>query len=267
MTYSGGQLVISRVNEVNTYDYGDKLVPLLDSAPQPTPHIGWSFHRAFSDCEVKPVTSGTRVDLVYEVLSTELVLDISSGVENNPIYTSIQSIIRSDTLLPEGGSIGFGLRYLYPRDVDGGEWDDTHWGDLTAILRGSDLTLIQTLDSFGMKWRYVVLYDLNDVVGYENEGLRLLQPSYKTKVRMLGVYWTSLDTTGGLCCSDNRDEGTIPLAQIQWDEILAINDVVWIGDPYETSPFFFGNAYPTYGKRERDYERVSWCLFMRGRWD
>jgi hypothetical protein len=145
--------------------------------------------------------------------------------------------------MPEGGTIGFGLRFAYPRRQDGGEWDERNWNKLTSILKGSDATLIEVLRSLGLEWEYKVIYDLNyDPNNYDKPPLLLPEPS---TIRGLPLHYLGNHTQSGQEAWDGEDSNLYE--EMEEDGVKARNDVVWIYDPKGRSPRFIKNAYLSYG--------------------
>lgn len=110
--------------------------------------IHWVF--LYSDCEheILPITSGTRISVVYDVwcqpgpdsaLSKELTPHL------DPVEKYLKELLADKTqFLPRGGNLAFGLRHRYAIEAR------SVYDDLKVQLKGGDRDLVKMLDRVGL---------------------------------------------------------------------------------------------------------------------
>ncbi|EIW61106.1 uncharacterized protein TRAVEDRAFT_118467 [Trametes versicolor FP-101664 SS1] len=151
--HEGGQLILRKENSEWTFD----AARLLSGSADRIAYVAF-----FSDVEheVLPVLSGHRVTITYNLyfdnaqsrpkvpkgLAVTQPLHASSGA----IKESLRAFLRSPKILPDGGTIGFGLRHVYALPT---VWDDGDPEPLRAIgqgLKGSDAALYRACKELGL---------------------------------------------------------------------------------------------------------------------
>jgi hypothetical protein len=73
-------------------------------------HYQWTAFYSDIDHEVKPVTSGNRITLTYGIYNIDNSLEKNL---NESTVILIKNILQDPTFLPDGGTLGFGCKYLY----------------------------------------------------------------------------------------------------------------------------------------------------------
>jgi hypothetical protein len=116
--HEGGALLVRHNGHEWSFDAGREL-----SARMPT--IGYVVLLDHVEYEVEPVTSGHRVTLTYDLYhdSDDAVpeKDLASGPFSLSLYErafrgSFEALLENPEFLPNGGTLGFGLRHVYPVD-------------------------------------------------------------------------------------------------------------------------------------------------------
>ncbi|KIK04092.1 hypothetical protein K443DRAFT_4904 [Laccaria amethystina LaAM-08-1] len=98
------------------------------SAPSTTPSVKYiAFYNAVEH-ELSPITSGHRVSLTYNLsyddppLPTGPLRGDAVTEEEAKLRQTLSALIENLDFLPDGGYLGFGLRYQYPIKADLGAW-------------------------------------------------------------------------------------------------------------------------------------------------
>ncbi|KAI0246402.1 hypothetical protein BJV78DRAFT_1255310 [Lactifluus subvellereus] len=144
----GGALLLRHRGQEWTFDSASVL-----AVAQPSSVAYAAF---FSDVEheVVPVTSGHRVTLTYNLYfddnkrpsAKDLVLEPPSAPqdENERMFRSaFEALLKNPEFLPDGGTLGFGLRHVYQV-----EHTLEH---VYSLLKGSDATVYQSVRALGFE--------------------------------------------------------------------------------------------------------------------
>ena len=233
--HSGGELVLR--------DHGNEWVfdgaSLITSKPPPS----ISYIAFYSDVEheVLKVTSGHRVTITYNLYclppkavdakkpSAPIVQDVA---ELTNFKGTLESMLHDKTFMPEGGIIGFGLRYQYPVTYE------TKMKDLKNKLKGNDVRIWNACSDLGLKPSLWITYGANklgtnpgrfrvlaqqyykpDTGRYDEGFLTELAGGYKANIvnevdQFLSVEAREEEEYGIDCfCSDDTQEWTM---QVTW---------------------------------------------------
>ena len=97
-------------------------------------HFQWCAFYGDIDHEVKPVESGYRISITYLINKTKNITDANIGTKK-----LIENILNDPDILPKGGYLGYGCKYLYSSNSD----------DIT--LKGEDSIIYHSFSSLGLK--------------------------------------------------------------------------------------------------------------------
>ncbi len=134
--HEGGSLILRHGGKEWTFDSAQA----VDTTSNPQA----AFIAFFSDIEheVKPVTSGYRVTLTYNLYVKKAnSAVVSKDVENELELKEALARLIKDPALVQGGLIGFGLNHKYPFDMDA-----TVLLDIKEYLKGSDAAIKRACD-------------------------------------------------------------------------------------------------------------------------
>ncbi|RDX43508.1 hypothetical protein OH76DRAFT_1410028 [Lentinus brumalis] len=169
--HSGGTLVLRHHEHEWTFDSAKLLACTSNRL---------AYAAFFSDVEheVTPVTSGHRISLTYNLYWADLGLDgivISTQPDGVNILQPpsanatdvgriLSEVLEDSSLLPAGGTLGFGLRHAYPFPRT---WDPAV--DkldplllLPILLKGSDLALYDACDALGLEPKLKFISETDD---------------------------------------------------------------------------------------------------------
>lgn len=215
--FTGGELIVRQDQHEVTVDWATEV--LKDGKGS----IHWCF--LYSDCqhEVLKVTSGYRVTITYDVFEWK----VNSG--NTLLTTDSRAthlkeyLMRSESFLERGGTLGFGLKHVYPEE-------DFFWafsqGSETP-LKGVDRALMTAITQLGLTWKFQAVYDPD--TRYEEE-------DWKNEQYILTSDFAAL--------SDIYDEHDYAVGALLEGGAHYATEVVWITYP---THFSVGNHYVSYG--------------------
>ena len=129
----------------------------------PPPSIKYiAFYNAVEH-ELSPVTSGYRVSLTYNLYYDDAPLPTGplrgDGVteEEANLRQILSTLIGNLDFLPDGGYLGFGLRYQYPIKTESSDL-----GSLVGALKGSDAVIKRVADELNMNAQLKLIYENED---------------------------------------------------------------------------------------------------------
>ena len=153
-THEGGSLHLRRKDNEWTFD---------SSTPSTTLSIKYiAFYNAVEH-ELSPVTSGYRVSLTYNLYYDDAPLPTGplrgDGVteEEAKLRQTLSALIQNLDFLPDGGYLGFGLRYQYPIKTESSDL-----GSLVGTLKGSDAVIKRVADELNMNAQLKLVYEDED---------------------------------------------------------------------------------------------------------
>ncbi|KAJ7499843.1 hypothetical protein FB451DRAFT_1549351 [Mycena latifolia] len=148
----GGALLLRHDNKERVFDSSQLLAPFDGSKIAYVAFYGDVEH------EVAVVESGHRVTLTYNLYFTQgSASQVSPSTERaHDLRSALSELLSDVTFLPEGGTLGFGLRYKYPVD------DDTDLSEMESSLKGADALLIRVCQDLQLETSLKAVYDTSD---------------------------------------------------------------------------------------------------------
>lgn len=157
----GGALILRHDGREWVFDSGKLL-----SDPGLPPSIAYAAFFSDVDHEVTLVESGHRVSATYNlyfspskptpasatVTDSAARLRVLHPIGENPseVSNALQALLAEPTFLPNGGTLGFGLRHLYPFPKTWSSGDVEPLTSLKAWLKGSDAALMHACQVHGL---------------------------------------------------------------------------------------------------------------------
>lgn len=146
--HQGGELVLRHESKAYTFD-SSKLL----SHPDMSSSVAFVAFFSDIDHEVLPVTSGHRVTITYNLYFAESARTIvkqprglnllqPAGGDMFQVMQALQRLLNDPHILPEGGTLGFGLRHQYPLPKTVSDQDPNPLTQLERWLKGSDAALL-----------------------------------------------------------------------------------------------------------------------------
>ncbi|KAF8173872.1 hypothetical protein K438DRAFT_1683094 [Mycena galopus ATCC 62051] len=120
-----------------------------------TPTIAYVAFYGDVEHEVAVVESDHRVTLTYNLYFAKAspALKYSpSPPDRSELQSSLSGLLDHEKFLPEGGILGFGLRYAYPVN------DRTSLRALKASLKGADALLVRATEQLGLQTQLKAVY-------------------------------------------------------------------------------------------------------------
>jgi hypothetical protein len=173
--HEGGALLLRHRGKEWTFDSGQAL------ASNREPSIGYAAFFSDIEHEVAPVISGYRITLTYN-----LYFDDDGPVSANDTHLThpqpenegafpevFKGLLEDPEFLPDGGTLAFGLRHVYPIEND--------LKHVYNVLKGSDAVVYQTFRELGFEPVLYLYYQDEDygsdegmiidkVVSFQREG-------------------------------------------------------------------------------------------------
>jgi Rps23 Pro-64 3,4-dihydroxylase Tpa1-like proline 4-hydroxylase len=209
--HKGGALHLRHRGQEWIFDSGQEL------ATKGQPSIGYAAFFSDVEHEVSPVISGYRVTLTYNLyFDDDGPVSADDSVSKHPLLLNegafreaFTALLENPEFLPEGGTLAFGLRHVYPIQDD--------LNHVYDILKGSDAVVYQSVSALGYEpelyiyyasdrfddWVDGVLIDhVVDLEGYRAPDEDLLQ---------------YLKTVGGICVTQEpEDDFPYNTEQVEW---------------------------------------------------
>ncbi|TFK66432.1 hypothetical protein BDN72DRAFT_823423 [Pluteus cervinus] len=148
--HQGGKLLLRHDGEEWAFDSADIL------SKYEAPFAAWIAFYSDVEHEVTPVVSGHRVTLTYNLFYGEeneiprdlgTLQDSSFATQSFILQTAIASLLQDDRVLPKGGYLGFGLRFMYPAF---GRKGTSGLQNVLTQLKGSDALLKHVCDTLSL---------------------------------------------------------------------------------------------------------------------
>ncbi|KAJ6506390.1 hypothetical protein C8R47DRAFT_1241782 [Mycena vitilis] len=126
-----------------------------------TPTVAYAAFYGDVEHEVKVVESGHRVTLTYNLYfaKTKAPAPFTWSPPARAaadLRSSLSSLLQDKEFLPEGGTLGFGLRYAYPVD------NRTDLQRMKSSLKGSDALLVRVSELLGLETSLKAVYSDSD---------------------------------------------------------------------------------------------------------
>ena len=150
--HEGGALLLRHHGHEWMFDFGREL------AAEHQPSIGYVAFFSDVEHEVAPVISGHRVTLTYYLYfdngrepsskgPASEHRSLSRAVNENAFREAFQGQLENPEFLPQGGTLAFGLRHIYPID----RWNRRPLEHIYGVLKGSDAVVYQTVRALGFQ--------------------------------------------------------------------------------------------------------------------
>jgi len=130
--HQGGELVLRHKDREWTFDANSL------TSSQPFPSVAYVAFYSDIEHEVLKVSSGCRVTLTYNLYlvdptPNERAPSVAPNLRDiSNLQSTLQDLLKSPEFLPDGGTLGFGLAYLYPVTFK------TELKDMVKYLKGED---------------------------------------------------------------------------------------------------------------------------------
>jgi hypothetical protein len=160
--HEGGALLLRHRGQEWTFDSGKALAATKDQ-----PSIGYMAFFSDIEHEVTPVTSGHRITLTYnlyfddggpvspnDAVSEHLISPIPPNQAR--FRDAFAALLGNTEFLADGGTLAFGLLYVYPIKND--------LNHVYKILKGSDAVVYQSVLALGYEPVLYVCYDKRGVM-------------------------------------------------------------------------------------------------------
>ncbi|KAI0291793.1 hypothetical protein B0F90DRAFT_334830 [Multifurca ochricompacta] len=155
--HEGGTLHLRDDGQEWTFNSGLELADLR------TPTIGYIAFFSDIEHEVAPVISGHRVTLTYNLYfddDDDEATDSTWQGPYRPLATNsrafratLEGLLENPEFLADGGTLGFGLRHIYP------VLDDRFIDYVYDLLKGSDAVIYETFKSLGFEPKLYLYYE------------------------------------------------------------------------------------------------------------
>ena len=150
--HEGGEFVLRQSGNEWTVDFAK----IISEAEQ-QPCVGYVTFFSDVEHEILKVRSGNRVTLTYNLyFAPESRASIPSVSTPSPyekfLALSLYMLMSDETVMPNGGYLGFGLRHQYPTAVG------MHVNVFRDRLKGPDAMLVRALSALGVAWDIRALY-------------------------------------------------------------------------------------------------------------
>ena len=158
--HEGGALLLRNRGHEWMFDSGREL------AAEHQPSIGYVAFFSDVEHEVAPVISGHRVTLTYNLYfdngrgpsSKDPVsehLSLPRTANENAFREAFQGLLENPEFLPQGGTLAFGLRHVYPIDP----LNRRPLEHIYGALKGSDAVVYQTVRALGFQPVLYLFYE------------------------------------------------------------------------------------------------------------
>jgi hypothetical protein len=154
--HEGGALVLRHGEKEWTFD------PAKELSEQSQPSIGYIAFYSDVEHEVALVKSGFRVTLTYNLYfshdaasgnpSMAVPVNFAARANESAFKDALSDLLANETVLPNGGTLGFGLHHEYPVNLN------TKLNDLVDRLKGSDAIIKKVCSQLSLNISLKVMY-------------------------------------------------------------------------------------------------------------
>jgi len=149
--HDGGALILRHGGKEWTLDSGK------DATGSSKPSIRYIAFFSDVEHEVTLVTSGYRVTLTYNLYfgsaqPTDAILNVGSNEIS--FKNALSTLLQNAEFMPQGGTLGFGLKHQYPVDITKGERSSK----LLECLKGSDAVIRRVCADLSLDTKVKVMY-------------------------------------------------------------------------------------------------------------
>jgi hypothetical protein len=155
--HAGGALHLRHGGKTFVHDCSSKF-------SSPSPPIAWVAFYSDVEHEVSTVESGYRVTLSYNLYfrdNTILGAIPKEVFTSTPFFQAFSKALSDPGFLPEGGTLGFGLRHEYPM----GQGDSRELTGIEKRLKGNDALIFSTAMRLGLQPVLKTVYQSPDEDG------------------------------------------------------------------------------------------------------
>jgi hypothetical protein len=166
--HEGGALFLRHRGDEWIFDSGRELAAVRE------PSIGYIAFFSDVEHEVGHVISGHRVTLTYNLYFDKNVssnskdaaseqLSLPPAVYQNAFRETFQALVDNPEFLPNGGTLGFGMRHVYP--IVNTKDHSNPLEPIYGALKGSDAVVYQASHALGFQPVLYMFYELPSVQG------------------------------------------------------------------------------------------------------
>lgn len=149
-THTGGALHLRHNGEEFVHDSGKE-----NLSPD---QVSWATFFSDVEHEVKPVESGHRVTVTYNLhFCGDTAPSSPPAMSQEPIVKALKAMLDDQTALPNGGYLGFGLAHQYPIQENGKSLTN-----LKKFFKGRDAALFNGCKSLGLDAQLKIIYETSD---------------------------------------------------------------------------------------------------------
>jgi len=150
--HSGGALHLRHEGEEVIHDSSSKF------QEHPYNSVSWVAFFSHVEHEVAKIESGHRVTLRYNLyyanqVDSDTPDPNSPNITSNTLFKSFAGLLTQPDFLPDGGLVGFGLKYKYPIDLE-----RTNISSLGKVLKGRDGLLFRIAKLLKLEPELKVVY-------------------------------------------------------------------------------------------------------------
>ena len=208
--HEGGSLVLRQDGKEWKFDFAQ----VVSST---TPSSQAAFIASFSDVEheVKPVISGFRVTLTYNLYDKTNSAMISESFETDLVVKEGLARLLEDPESfpgPYGGFIGFGLCHKYPLHLDS-ESDTTALSDIMGYLKGSDATIKRACDLLSLPVSIKAVYSNDESLAVLLD--KIVDIEYRVDDTVLGHLECDYKGKGVVDYEDRENYDKDPIAWVR----------------------------------------------------
>jgi hypothetical protein len=150
--HDGGSLMLRHEGKEWTFDSAREVTG------QSSPSIAYIAFYSDVEHEVMPVKTGYRVTLTYNLyFGTRNLANHVVASSEHGFQSTLSELLNDPRFLPEGGYIGFGLRYQYPIESPGSR----HASNLQSMLnylKGSDAVVKKICETLSLECSLQIIY-------------------------------------------------------------------------------------------------------------
>ncbi|KAM5535755.1 hypothetical protein V8D89_010569 [Ganoderma adspersum] len=172
--HEGGELILEHQGTKWTFGAAQVLAPLPHGTAPRLAYVAF-----FSDVDhaVQRVTAGHRLTITYNLHFSSPPTPASlAGLNitqpraaNTPtVERALAGLLADPSFLPHGGTLGFGLRHLYPLPTSFRPHTDTTLDSLKGRLKGADAALFRVCTALDLRPALYSVFEWRDPASEEN---------------------------------------------------------------------------------------------------
>jgi hypothetical protein len=169
--HEGGALILRHRDREWMFDSGRELAAASQSS------IGYVAFFSDVEHEVAPVVSGHRVTLTYNLYFDDIIDTVSSPdvdtekvslpqiTNEHSFHEMFQTLLENPEFLTDGGTLGFGLRHVYPIESPK-RWNAKPLEPVYGALKGCDAIIYQAIHVLGFQPVLYMYYEWETPNGF-----------------------------------------------------------------------------------------------------